>query len=309
MIAAQAVRQGVSPIGLLASKYPFRLPDRRQPSSLSVEITDACNLKCVYCTNPQFAFPRTYMSNHVFQAIIADLDQYPIDRVRVCGGEPTLHPNFPEFAEALSQHARYLSVVTNAQWQKAESAETLLRWFDLIEVSVDAGGQRHYEQARPGASFERLEQNLALLRRRRGELAAHATINIRLMIRPSTHAAQAAETQRWAELADCVMPQYVIDQRADGTSTDVFQPVHLRDGTVPRCTMPFKDLAIRSDGSVPVCHVNGTRLDPDERILLGNVLTDPLAQMWASATMAAVRAGHRKRDESVLEFCRGCSGR
>jgi MoaA/NifB/PqqE/SkfB family radical SAM enzyme len=200
-------------------------------------------------------------------------------------------------------------VVTNGQWNRPEVAETLLRWFDLIEVSVDAGGEAQYESARTGASFERLEHNLELLHGRRTERGSRATINIRLMIRPTTRSAEETETKRWAELSDCVMPQYIIDQRADGASTDVFLPVHLQQGTIPRCTMPFKDLAIRSDGTVPVCHVNGTSLDPAERIVLGHVLTHPLSHMWSSATMATVRGAHRTRNESVLEFCRGCGSR
>lgn len=308
-IAARAVQQGVSPVGLLAGKYPYRFPDPRRPASLSVEITDACNLRCDYCANPQFAYPRSHMSADVFEAVVANLDQFPIDRVRVCGGEPTLHRGLARFSETLARHTKYLSVVTNAQWNTPEIADVLLRWFDLIEVSVDVGGKRQYEQSRSGASFERLEDNLTLLHRRRGELGSRATINIRLMIRPTTASAQVTETKRWLDVSDCVMPQYVIDQRSDGTSSDVFQPVHLEQRTIPRCTMPFKDLAVRSDGSVPVCHVNGVRVDPDERIVLGNVLTDPLAQLWSGPTMTAVRAAHRQRNESDIEFCRGCSAR
>ncbi len=308
-IATRAIRRGVSPIGLLTSRYPYRFPTRRRPASLSVELTDACNLQCDYCVNPTFAYPRTYMTDEVFDAICADLARFRVDRLRVCGGEPTLHSSFARFAEGFAARTRFLSVVTNAQWRKPETADTLLRWFDLIEVSVDAGGQEVYERSRAGASFDTLRRNLELLRRRRDEIGSPATINIRLMVRPSTAAAEELERRHWSELADSVMVQYVIDQRTDGTSDDVFVPVQLQQRSIPRCTMPFKDLAVRSDGTVPVCHVNGSHLDPEERIVLGRVTTDSLAEMWSCGTMNHVRRAHRQRDESQLEFCRGCSGR
>ena len=308
-IAARAVRLGVSPIGLLASKYPYLLPTRDRPASVSIEFTDACNLKCDYCLNPRFAYPRTYMNDEVFEAVVADLAQHPADRVRVCGGEPTLHPSFARFAASLAPHTKFLSVVTNGQWRNPEVADVLLQWFDLIEVSVDAGGPEQYEEARAGASFGLLRSNLELLRRRRAETGSDAAINIRLMIRPSTNSDEDSERELWTEFGDSVMLQYIIDQRADGTSTDVFVPIQLQQRAIPRCTMPFKDLAIRSDGSVPVCHVNGTSLDPGERIILGNVLTSALHDMWSNATMTAVRSAHRSRDASALKFCRGCSGR
>lgn len=308
-IAWRAVRSGVSPLGLLTTKYPYRFPTRRQPASLSVELTDSCNLKCDYCTNPTFAFPRTYMTDGVFDAIIADLAHVRVDRIRVCGGEPTLHPSFARFAKALAGRTRFLSVVTNAQWRNPSIAEDLVRWFDLIEVSVDAGGAAQYEQARAGASFERLVDNLQLLRRVQRHTQSRATVNIRLMIRPSTSSTLETETAQWAELSDCVMPQFVIDQRADGTTSDAFVPVQLERQTIPRCTMPFKDLAIRSDGTVPICHVNGTSLDSEARIILGRVGIQSLLDMWTGATMTSIRTAHRRRDESALEFCRGCSGR
>lgn len=308
-IATRAVRRGVSPVGLLASKYPYLFATRRQPASVSIEFTDACNLKCDYCVNPTFAFPRTYMSDEVFDAVVADLTRFPVDRVRVCGGEPTLHPSFARFASGLASRVKFLSVVTNGQWRKPEIADALLRWFDLIELSVDAGGRERYESARAGASLDLLRNNLEMLRRRRDETGSRASINIRLMIRPSTEADADSERELWAGSGDSVMLQYVIDQRADGTSTDVFVPVHLEQRAIPRCTMPFKDLAIRSDGTVPVCHVNGTSLDPDARIVLGNVLTNSIDDMWSNATITAVRSAHRRRNLSALEFCRGCSGR
>jgi Iron-sulfur cluster-binding domain len=58
-----------------------------------------------------------------------------------------------------------------------------------------------------------------------------------------------------------------------------------------------------------VFHVNGTSLDPHQRIVLGNVLTDSLSDLWSSPTNARVRNAHRTRNESELEFCRGCAGR
>ncbi|MEM9204028.1 MAG: radical SAM protein [Actinomycetota bacterium] len=308
-IATRAVRSGVSPAELIAGKFPFRFPDRSRPSTLSVEFTDACNLKCDYCTNPTFAHPRAYLSETDLGVIVESLRTFPVERVRVCGGEPTLHPKFEKYAQALAAHTKFLSVVTNAQWRRPETAVGLARAFDLVEVSIDAGGREQYEHARVGASFDRMVENLELLRTTRDELRTSCTINIRLMVRPTTEGGLAEERERWGRIADTVMTQFIIDQRSDGSSTDVFVPVQLQERTIPRCTMPFRDLAIRADGTVPVCHVNGTHLDESKRVILGHVSTSSLAELWNQPTIVDVRQAHRERNESKLEFCRGCSGR
>lgn len=313
-IATRAIRSGVSPYGLLASRFPHRFPTRSRPASLSVEFTDACNLKCDYCTNPTFAFPRSYLSDSDAESLLAQLDEWPVERIRVCGGEPTLHPRFDDLAADLARRCRFLSIVTNAQWRRPDVADVLVGTFDLVEISIDAGGREVYETARAGASYERLCRNVELLHRRREELrstrsGAPATINIRLMVRPTTVDSVEDERRRWATVSDCVMVQHVIDQRADGSSADVFVPVQLHSRAIPRCTMPFKDLAVRSDGTVPVCHVNGTHLDPDRRIVLGDLATGSLAELWSGPVTTEVRDAHRARDEGPLDFCRSCSGR
>ena len=94
--------------------------------------------------------------------------------------------------------------MTNGPWRNPEVADVLLQWFDLIEVSVDAGGPEQYEEARAGASFGLLRSNLELLRRRRAETGSDAAINIRLMIRPSTNSDEDSERELWTGFGDGV---------------------------------------------------------------------------------------------------------
>ena len=49
-IGVAARRRGVSLRSMLVTKFPFWFDDLPEPASISVELTDACNLKCVYAT-------------------------------------------------------------------------------------------------------------------------------------------------------------------------------------------------------------------------------------------------------------------
>lgn len=309
-IGRRALRRGVSPVELVATKFPFALPDRPRPASLSVELTDACNLRCDYCTNPTYPHPRSWLDESTFSSLLRDLDDFPVARLRVCGGEPTLHPDFDRYSAELARRCRFLSIVTNAQWRREAVADVLVAHYDLVEVSVDAGGRDLYERHRVGGSYERLERSLRALRDARDLTGSDALINVRLMVRPSTRDLMDVERARWSEIADSVMVQYVIEQRSRTSwSQDVYVPVQITSQAVPRCTMPFKDLPVRADGTVPVCHVNGTDVDPDRRILLGRIGETSLRDCWTGDTLRHVRRAHRRRDEVQLEFCRGCSGR
>jgi MoaA/NifB/PqqE/SkfB family radical SAM enzyme len=253
------------------------------------------------------------MSDEVFDALLASLDELRVDRIRVGGGEATLHRSFAPWSEQLAARTKFMSIVTNAQWRTPEPVvRSLVDHYDLVEVSIDAGGADQYEHARPGASFERLEHNLAALLAERERAGSGALVNIRLMLRPSTAGTRAAEVERWGRLADSVMPQFVIEQRHDEVPVDVYLPTQVADRSIPRCTLPFKDLFVRCNGDVPICQVNGTEIEPDARVVLGNVLTDSLSDLWIGERLSAMRAAHRRRpaaDLSTIEVCRGCSGR
>ncbi len=307
-ITRHALRARVPLRSLISTRSPYRFADQPRPSSLSIEFTDACNLKCDYCTNPLFALPRAYMDDDVFESLLEQLDQFRIDRIRVGGGEATLHPKFAAYSSALAGRTRFLSVVTNAQWPKASIAAPLVEPYDLLEVSVDAGGAEHYEATRGGASFERLERNLAALLTERERVGSRALINIRLMVRPSSKQDERAEIDKWRSIADCVMPQYIIEQRGE-SGRDTYTPVQISTKAIPRCTLPFKDISVRSTGMVPVCQVNGSDLDETARHVLGDVRTDPLEELWSGSRMHEIRTAHRDRDPGPLNFCQGCAGR
>ena len=307
-ITWNALRNGASLWLILSSRFPYRFSDRDRPSLLNVELTDACDLKCQYCNNPLFANPRTSMSEEIFARLEDELAAYPIDRLLVGGGEPTLHPRFEDYSARLARRVKFLSIVTNGQWRRASTLRALVEHYDMIEVSVDAGGRENYERSRVGASYERLVDNLRELRRMRDESSSRALINLRFMVRPSTDAGRRRELAFWRRYADSVMPQYVIRHMLSDYSSDVYHSVHVTDDRVPRCTLPFRNLQVRVNGDVPMCATNGSHLDPAKRVILGNVGRDSLRALWTGERLAGIRRAHRDRRLDALPMCRGCRG-
>lgn len=74
----------------------------------NLSITTLCNRDCVYCfarsARASVPAPSTHMSPALFDKALDFLARSGIDRVRLLGGEPTVHPAFPELvAKALSR--------------------------------------------------------------------------------------------------------------------------------------------------------------------------------------------------------------
>lgn len=140
--------------------------DSAMPHMLYVELSNVCNTRCVYCPCPGYHFDEPFLLQDVLEKIIVSLSHQPVDKIIIGGGEPTLHPEFDAFARRLKHCAKFLSVVTNGQWTDDGITAALADGtFDLVEVSVDAGGKEEYEKAREGARYDRLIANLRMLER------------------------------------------------------------------------------------------------------------------------------------------------
>jgi hypothetical protein len=95
---------------------------QRAPRLLEIDLTYKCNMRCNDCNRSVTQAPenaqitRARMAEHIASWIARD---YRWDRVRLLGGEPTLHPDFLEIVEDLrayrKEHAPRLKieVITN----------------------------------------------------------------------------------------------------------------------------------------------------------------------------------------------------
>lgn len=96
---------------------------------VGLHLTDRCQLDCDHCLrDPQHA--PTDLPLDVISVVLRDAAQlYGIRRVSLSGGEPTLHPRFPEIIDLVVDHGMTWDMVSNgerfdrvAEWLDAEPA-------------------------------------------------------------------------------------------------------------------------------------------------------------------------------------------
>jgi pyruvate-formate lyase-activating enzyme len=307
LVNGSVLRRGIPLREVLVLKYPWSFGTLKRPPLLSIDLTDACDLVCSYCNNPLFPQPRTFMSDEVVECILSQLDRAPLSRIRVGGGEPTLHPRFGPILKELAKRVKHLSIVTNGQWSDPSVGERLVAsGVNLIEVSVDAGGAKVYERSRQAASYQRVLDNLLALRKLRDAGNRDALVKIRLMLRPSTRQLASKDARFLSNYCDCLLPQFILKHPDIGYSDDVFLQPSVADDAIPGCGVIFRDLQIRPDGRVPLCPAKGCALDPEKRIFLGDVCHDSLIGLWNGALINELRAAHRSRRCDILTMCRNC---
>ena len=308
-IAWTAMNAGVPITEIIKTKYPYYFKDNLSPISLSVELGNVCNLNCQYCNVPHFSDKREFMSDLIFEHLISNLKKGNINRIIIVGGEPTLHPNFNHFVKEIRKYTKYLSIVTNAQWKNADIARTLINTpFNLVEVSMDAGGKEVYEKSRIGADYELFKSNLKILKDLNDSLQKKVLINMRLMIRPSTRIYLKEEEKKWKKYCNVVMPQNIYSIPETLYEDDVYIPTQQVKNDYPKCTLPFKELLVKLNGDIPYCQVTGSTISK-KRFIAGNLLNKTISEIWNN-DVGLMRNAHRKRcfDFFATEYCKGCSG-
>ncbi len=87
----------------------------------AVVFTAGCNLRCGYCHNPEMVVPdqivanqSTHLSEKVFYNFL-DRRIWVLDGVSICGGEPTIHRDLPDFCRTIKSRWFRVKLDTNGQ--------------------------------------------------------------------------------------------------------------------------------------------------------------------------------------------------
>lgn len=151
--------------GFLA--YKRRALEQAVPLSVHLELTYACNWRCVFCYNPRHHDLR-HLSLREWEPVLDDLRALGTLSVALTGGEPLRHPEFFEIAAAVRARALLLKVYTNGSLVDEAIADRLAALDPRgVELSLHGATAEVHDAAtgRPG-SFDALLSGLRRLKAR-----------------------------------------------------------------------------------------------------------------------------------------------
>ena len=217
-----------------------------------VEPTTRCNLSCRTCVRRTWDEPSGDMAWHVFAALVNDLAQLPGPHTMAFAGigEPLLHPRFVDMVDGAHKAGLRTEVTTNAMLLTPEMAHDLPRvGLDQLVVSIDGSTEETYSSVRPGASLERLIDNLRALR---DYSTPYYSPRVRLGIEFVAMRSNVAELPQLGRVAAAIGASFVIvsnvlpysEELVDQTLYDrVATAAEGREGSasVPRWSLPRMD--------------------------------------------------------------------
>lgn len=134
------------------------------PVSVSMELTNYCNLKCPECASGSEIMTRErgFMDPVMFGEIITELRPYLYNINLYFQGEPMMHPRFFSFLE-MSKGIK-ATVSTNGHFLSADNAEKLAgSGLYKIIISLDGMDHESYSLYRIGGQFEKVTGGIEYL--------------------------------------------------------------------------------------------------------------------------------------------------
>jgi MoaA/NifB/PqqE/SkfB family radical SAM enzyme len=153
--------------------------------SVEVELTNRCNADCVFCPRSEQLRPIGNMSEEVFAGLVDRFDRDGISHISLNGyGEPTSHPSYVEFAEALRARlpATELSTTTNGSLLRPDMMRRMLDGvFNKITLSWWGWDRASYEETMLRLRFDRVHANLRELVQMRRAMRSRTDVEVCLV--------------------------------------------------------------------------------------------------------------------------------
>lgn len=133
---------------------------------LRISITDACNLRCVYCM-PDVKFEVTsnkkLMSAEEIETIVAIFVNLGIKKIRLTGGEPLVRKDAGNIIKRLSNYPIQLTITTNALLANEYIDVFKEANIGTVNVSLDTLNADEFFSITKRNQFEKILSNIYLL--------------------------------------------------------------------------------------------------------------------------------------------------
>lgn len=287
---------------------------RGMPPAVSLELTNACNLRCPECPSGSGSMkrPRGFMNKDAFSEIIRETGPYLVNANLYFQGEPMLHPDFFSFLEITRKIRTTIS--TNGHYIDDESAEKLaLSGLNKLIVSLDGPDQETYSKYRINGDIEKVLRGIEIM----GKTIRKTRSGMKFVIQVLVNRYNEGSLQEIKKIAERsgAKPALKSMQIYNTARTEEWLPTdkrfrryrrgrkgfHIRSSLPRRCARLWFNPVITWDLKVlPCC------FDKDGEHVMGDLNRNSLREIWQGDTYMKFREALLMQRQTIA-ICRNCT--
>lgn len=289
------------------------------PTTLSIEPTTSCNLRCPECPSGlrSFSRPTGMLQDQLFEKVILQSKAHLSWLHLYFQGEPFLNPRFLEMVKFADSQKIFTSTSTNAHYLKEETIQEILKsGLKQLIVSMDGITQDVYEQYRVGGDLEKVKEGLSLLiGEREKSNSMYPRIVLQFLV-TGQNEHQLPKLKQWAQEMKVDELQLKTTQIYDFENGSELIPSDLgysryvpsNDGKWKlkkklenKCWRMWQGAVVTWDGKVVPCC-----FDKDANHVMGELKKEPLLDVWKSSAYQLFR-NQLLADRSQIDICQNCT--
>lgn len=261
------------------------------PKNMLVELTNACNHRCIFCANRKMTRPVGHIDDALMLRVLREAFDLGTREVGFYAtGEPFASPNLARYVgEAKRLGYTYIYVTTNGAlatpWRAREVIDAGL---DSIKFSINAGTRESYERIHGYDDFQRVLQNLAFVSEYRKTLDRPFKVYVSCILTRYTAGEQTLLRSLVEPLVDDIVFLHVMNQGGFMFEVNEYLTV---DGAAPTrtppCPMLFNRAHVTHEGYLDACCV-----DYQNYLVVADLNTSSLRDAWHSESFVELRRKH-----------------
>lgn len=281
------------------------------PYLVDMEVTNNCNIRCIFCGQQAMTRERGYISENIFKKVVDECAEHgtPIRFIR--WGEPFLHPRIIDFVKYIKSKGLLLHITNNGLAIKKEQIKSLIELqIDSIIFSFQGATKERYEIMRNNQRYDELKTNIIEMVELRGD-KEKPFIHISSTVTDETKEEIEKFVNYWGNIVDSVGVGKTNLSMLSNLQIKSFETIGKLDylkkqETIKKfyrpCTEVYQKLSVDWDGKVSCCCG-----DFDNFLVVGSLEKSSLFEIWnTSEELKIIRKMLDRNMHKSLTLCSTC---
>jgi radical SAM protein with 4Fe4S-binding SPASM domain len=289
------------------------------PTTLSIEPTTSCNLRCPECPSGlrSFSRPTGMLQQELYAKIIEETRKKLTYLHLYFQGEPFLHPGFFDLVAQADRAGIFTSTSTNAHYLTDEHvAKTIASGLKQLIVSMDGISQEVYQEYRIGGKLHKVQTGITkLLLSRKAKKARYPRVVLQFLV-TGQNEHQIPELKKWATDLNVDELQLKTTQIYNYENGSVLIPKDanysryipdkngkwkLKKETTNKCWKMWQGAVATWDGRVVPCC-----FDKDGKYVMGRLSESSFREIWTNEKYGRFRQ-QLLSDRNQIDICKNCT--
>ena len=292
-------------LGNLISKVGDRVPIKKLPRRVQIEITNHCEMGCPGCGGRGGTVG--FMQVEEFKEVLTKLPN-SVERVEVIGrGDIFYHPDIYEILDLCGEWKRFCAATdTHGSFSELDCQRIIRsRAFAKIKFSIDGATQETYQVYRRTGDLNVCIQNMKKLVEARGKNKLPHLIWKLIVMKHNEHETEKARAMAEKIGIEFMLQKFVLSYWTVDRKLDYLVPSNPEWLRMPRkqlqpCSLWTREPFIRWNGDVYPCCVY---IEPNPEYRMGNIFEADLREIWFGKRFMQWRNNVKA---GLVEICNNC---